>query len=184
MFIEMKPPRLTQISCAAGVRRYWIERLRLRRGIEHPEQVAGRRDGVGELGVDVRHQEEAVVGGLGGRLALEEVGDEARLVVEEAAGRVVEHRVGCLAERGVDDVVRSAVAVREDLAERLVGRLDLRRGPLLLAPDPLVVDLGTRTGAGRCPRSSRFPASPTSRRTRRRRTTAWCCRLRLRRPSS
>ena len=57
-------------------------------------------------------------------------------------GGSVEHRVRGPAEVRGHDVVRSAEAVRDGLAERLERGLDLRRGPLLRALDPRVVDVG------------------------------------------
>ena len=87
------------------------QRLGLRRVIEHAEQVAAALDGAGVLGVDVREGEEVVVAGLGMALLDEEVGDEARLVVEQASRRCREELVASVTEVGRENRLRAAVDV-------------------------------------------------------------------------
>ncbi len=135
----MNPPRLTQISWACGRQQVLDQRSGLGGVVEHPEQVAAAGDAARELRVDVGEREEAVVLRLGAGLIREERRDEARLVVQEAAWRLGEHRVGRLAEGGRHDGVRAAVAVGDRITERLPGLLDGRVGPLGLAGGPAVV---------------------------------------------
>src|SRR5439155_11344196 len=115
--------------------------------LEHPEEVTRNDMGAGVGGVDVRQREELEVraGLRGGDILSEEAGDEVALVDHVALGRAGQHGIAHLPEVGGQHVVLTAVyTLVEDLAERLPGLLDLRRGPFQLALPPLVVDIRTR----------------------------------------
>src|SRR5438270_8836663 len=117
--------------------------------MEHRPRVTGNYVGAGELAAQIGKWEEVEVGARlqGGVGAGEEARDERSLVQHVALRRAREHGRADGAEVGGQDVLAAAIDVgvvrSKNLAEGLPRLLDLRRGPLLGAGHPLVVDVRT-----------------------------------------
>src|SRR2546430_17582249 len=82
-------------------------------------------------------------GGLGG-VGIKEAGDERTLIEHVALRRAGEESLAAVAKCCRDHVLLAAVDVAvsrtQDLTPGRPGLLDLRRGPLLLALPPVVID--------------------------------------------